>query len=114
VNLYGPTEAAIDVSHWTCRADDARAPAVPIGHPIANLQLHVLDAAWQPLPAGATGELYLAGAGLARGYLGRPGLTAERFVPIRSCRARACTAPATSRAGARTARSIISGASIRR
>ncbi|MGS0894217.1 amino acid adenylation domain-containing protein [Burkholderia stagnalis] len=81
VNLYGPTEAAIDVSHWTCGPDDARAVAVPIGHPIANLQLHVLDAAWQPVPAGATGELYLAGAGLARGYLGRPGLTAERFVP---------------------------------
>ncbi|WP_175856993.1 non-ribosomal peptide synthetase [Burkholderia anthina] len=81
VNLYGPTEAAIDVSHWTCGPDDANAIAVPIGHPIANLQLHVLDAAWQPVPAGATGELYLAGAGLARGYLGRPGLTAERFVP---------------------------------
>ncbi|KWH03957.1 non-ribosomal peptide synthetase [Burkholderia territorii] len=81
VNLYGPTEAAIDVSHWTCGPDDASAVAVPIGHPIANLQLHVLDAAWQPVPAGATGELYLAGAGLARGYLGRPGLTAERFVP---------------------------------
>ncbi|WP_333975143.1 amino acid adenylation domain-containing protein [Burkholderia cepacia] len=81
VNLYGPTEAAIDVSHWTCGPDDAKAVAVPIGHPIANLQLHVLDAAWQPVPAGATGELYLAGAGLARGYLGRPALTAERFVP---------------------------------
>ncbi|HGL4261990.1 non-ribosomal peptide synthetase [Burkholderia dolosa] len=81
VNLYGPTEAAIDVSHWTCGPDDARSPAVPIGHPIANLQLHVLDAAWQPVPAGAIGELYLAGAGLARGYLGRPALTAERFVP---------------------------------
>ncbi|NIF14888.1 amino acid adenylation domain-containing protein, partial [Burkholderia sp. Ax-1735] len=81
VNLYGPTEAAIDVSHWTCGPDDALAVAVPIGHPIANLQLHVLDAAWQPVPAGATGELYLAGAGLARGYLGRPALTAERFVP---------------------------------
>ncbi|NTY37366.1 non-ribosomal peptide synthetase [Burkholderia diffusa] len=81
VNLYGPTEAAIDVSHWTCGPDDANAAAVPIGHPIANLQLHVLDAAWQPVPAGATGELYLAGAGLARGYLGRPALTAERFVP---------------------------------
>ncbi|OXJ37236.1 non-ribosomal peptide synthetase [Burkholderia sp. HI2714] len=81
VNLYGPTEAAIDVSHWTCGPDDAHALAVPIGHPIANLQLHVLDAAWQPVPAGATGELYLAGAGLARGYLGRPALTAERFVP---------------------------------
>ncbi|WP_455733293.1 amino acid adenylation domain-containing protein, partial [Burkholderia stabilis] len=75
VNLYGPTEAAIDVSHWTCGPDDANAVAVPIGHPIANLQLHVLDAAWQPVPAGATGELYLAGAGLARGYLGRPALT---------------------------------------
>ncbi|MDN7931524.1 amino acid adenylation domain-containing protein [Burkholderia metallica] len=81
VNLYGPTEAAIDVSHWTCGPDDANAVAVPIGHPIANLRLHVLDAAWQPVPAGATGELYLAGAGLARGYLGRPALTAERFVP---------------------------------
>ncbi|HEF4732952.1 non-ribosomal peptide synthetase [Burkholderia multivorans] len=81
VNLYGPTEAAIDVSHWTCGADDARAAAVPIGHPIANLRLHVLDAAWQPVPPGATGELYLSGAGLARGYLGRPALTAERFVP---------------------------------
>ncbi|MEN2469697.1 amino acid adenylation domain-containing protein [Burkholderia sp. GS2Y] len=81
VNLYGPTEAAIDVSHWTCGPDDANAVAVPIGHPIANLQLHVLDAAWQPVPAGATGELYLAGAGLARGYLGRPALTADRFVP---------------------------------
>ncbi|MBR8142963.1 amino acid adenylation domain-containing protein [Burkholderia sp. AU19243] len=81
VNLYGPTEAAIDVSHWTCGPDDANAVAVPIGHPIANLRLHVLDAAWQPVPAGATGELYLAGAGLARGYFGRPALTAERFVP---------------------------------
>ncbi|ASW01779.1 non-ribosomal peptide synthetase [Paraburkholderia aromaticivorans] len=80
-NLYGPTEAAIDVSHWTCDARDAEAASVPIGHPIANLQLHVLDAALQPLPPGATGELYLGGAGLARGYLGRPALTAERFVP---------------------------------
>ncbi|WP_144140001.1 non-ribosomal peptide synthetase [Paraburkholderia sp. BCC1884] len=80
-NLYGPTEAAIDVSHWTCSAQDAEALAVPIGHPIANLQLHVLDAALQSLPAGAIGELYLGGAGLARGYLGRPALSAERFVP---------------------------------
>ncbi|VVD34166.1 non-ribosomal peptide synthetase [Paraburkholderia dioscoreae] len=80
-NLYGPTEAAIDVSHWTCDARDADAASVPIGHPIANLQLHVLDAALQPLPQGATGELYLGGAGLARGYLGRAALTAERFIP---------------------------------
>ncbi|MCX4172667.1 MULTISPECIES: non-ribosomal peptide synthetase [Paraburkholderia] len=80
-NLYGPTEAAIDVSHWTCGAGDANAMSVPIGHPIANLQLHVLDAALQPLSQGAIGELYLGGAGLARGYLGRAALTAERFVP---------------------------------
>ena len=80
-NLYGPTEAAIDVSHWTCSADDIQAAAVPIGHPIANLQLHVLDLALHPTPQGGAGELYLGGAGLARGYLGRPGLTAERFVP---------------------------------
>ncbi|SOE88505.1 non-ribosomal peptide synthase domain TIGR01720/amino acid adenylation domain-containing protein [Caballeronia arationis] len=80
-NLYGPTEATIDVSHWTCEASDAEAASVPIGHPIANLQLHVLDAALHPVPQGATGELYLGGAGLARGYLGRAALTAERFVP---------------------------------
>ncbi|SAK43962.1 peptide synthetase-like protein [Caballeronia pedi] len=80
-NLYGPTEAAIDVSHWTCQASDIDAPSVPIGHPIANLQLHVLDAALHPVPAGGIGELYLGGAGLARGYLGRASLTAERFVP---------------------------------
>jgi amino acid adenylation domain-containing protein len=80
-NLYGPTEAAIDVSHWTCCASDADAASVPIGHPIANLQLHVLDGALHPVPQGATGELYLGGVGLARGYLGRPSLTAERFVP---------------------------------
>ncbi|HZZ06063.1 non-ribosomal peptide synthetase [Paraburkholderia sp.] len=80
-NLYGPTEAAIDVSHWRCDARDATAVSVPIGHPIANLQLHVLDAALQPLPQGAVGELHLGGVGLARGYLGRAALTAERFVP---------------------------------
>jgi amino acid adenylation domain-containing protein/non-ribosomal peptide synthase protein (TIGR01720 family) len=80
-NLYGPTEAAIDVSHWTCNADDAKAAAVPIGHPIANLQLHVLDLALHPVPEGGLGELYLGGVGLARGYLGRAALTAERFVP---------------------------------
>ncbi|WP_354683427.1 amino acid adenylation domain-containing protein, partial [Cupriavidus necator] len=77
-NLYGPTEAAIDVTHWTCRDDGGH--AVPIGRPIANVGAHVLDAALHPVPAGVAGELYLGGAGLARGYLGRAALTAERFI----------------------------------
>ncbi|GLQ98963.1 hypothetical protein GCM10007863_33830 [Dyella mobilis] len=78
-NLYGPTEAAVDVTAWACR-DDERGASVPIGAPIWNIRTYVLDAALRPLPPGATGELYLAGIGLARGYLHRPGLSAERFV----------------------------------
>ncbi|MBW5281365.1 amino acid adenylation domain-containing protein [Burkholderia gladioli] len=78
-NLYGPTEASVDVSFWPCRLDTETA-SVPIGAPIDNLRLYVLDRALQPQPAGVAGELYLAGVGLARGYLNRPALTAERFV----------------------------------
>jgi amino acid adenylation domain-containing protein len=78
-NLYGPTEAAIDVTAWTCIDEPGR--PVPIGRPIAATQTWVLDARMSPAPLGVAGELYLGGAGLARGYLGRPGLTAERFVP---------------------------------
>ncbi|WP_053213533.1 non-ribosomal peptide synthase/polyketide synthase [Pseudomonas sp. Q12-87] len=77
-NLYGPTEAAIDVTHWTC-VDEGR-DAVPIGQPIANLSTFILDQNLSPLPVGVTGELYLGGEGLARGYHRRPALTAERFV----------------------------------
>ncbi len=78
-NLYGPTEAAIDVSYWRCRSEAGH--TVPIGAPISNIQLHVLDTDLNPVPRGIPGELYLAGIGLARGYFGRPDLTAERFLP---------------------------------
>jgi amino acid adenylation domain-containing protein len=81
-NLYGPTEAAIDVSAWACTPEAlAGAASVPIGRPIQNLRLHVLDRRLEPVPPGVVGELLIGGVGLARGYLGRAGLTAERFVP---------------------------------
>ncbi|MCK9776009.1 non-ribosomal peptide synthetase [Pseudomonas syringae] len=78
-NLYGPTEAAIDVTHWTCSADDIL--SVPIGQPIDNLKTHILDDGLLPAAQGVAAELYLGGVGLARGYHNRAALTAERFVP---------------------------------
>ncbi|NYS79518.1 MULTISPECIES: non-ribosomal peptide synthetase [Halomonadaceae] len=77
-NLYGPTEAAIDVTHWSCQ-DDGR-NHVAIGQPIAGIRTYVLDGNLNLAPSGVAGELYLGGAGLARGYLHRPDLTSERFV----------------------------------
>ncbi len=77
-NLYGPTEASIDVTYWPCKPD---CRVVPIGRPVANTKIHILDEALNPLPPGVTGEIYLAGVQLARGYLNKPELTAERFVP---------------------------------
>ncbi|MFF8845263.1 amino acid adenylation domain-containing protein [Streptomyces sp. NPDC015127] len=77
INLYGPTEATVDVSHHRTAAD---ATVVPIGLPIDNTRLHVLDEQRRERPVGLPGELYIAGDGLARGYLHRAELTAERFV----------------------------------
>ncbi|MGF6536716.1 amino acid adenylation domain-containing protein [Paraburkholderia youngii] len=78
-NLYGPTEAAIDVTAWSC-PDEFDGAIVPIGHPIANMRVYLLDGHGAPVPFGAVGELYVGGAGVARGYLNRPELTAERFI----------------------------------
>ncbi|MCC6557807.1 MAG: amino acid adenylation domain-containing protein, partial [Polyangiaceae bacterium] len=77
-NIYGPTETTIDVTWWTC---DAGRRTVPIGWPIRNTQIHILDERLQPVPIGVTGELYVGGASLGIGYLRRPGLTADRFIP---------------------------------
>ncbi|HJX28022.1 MAG TPA: amino acid adenylation domain-containing protein, partial [Thermoanaerobaculia bacterium] len=79
-NLYGPTEAAVDVTSWACERESALR-SVPIGRPIANLRIHLLDAGLHPVPAGVPGELHIGGVGLARGYLRRPGLTAEKLIP---------------------------------
>ncbi|MFL5513040.1 MAG: amino acid adenylation domain-containing protein, partial [Gemmatimonadales bacterium] len=78
-NLYGPTEASVDVTRWSCRGEMRR--EVPIGRPIWNTELYVLGREQELLPVGVDGELYIGGVGLARGYLGRAELTAERFIP---------------------------------
>lgn len=78
-NLCGPAEAAIDVSHWRCEPGDGY-PDIPIGRPIANTQLYVVDDNLQPLPIGAVGELLVGGANVARGYLNKPELTTEKFI----------------------------------
>jgi amino acid adenylation domain-containing protein len=78
-NLYGPTEAAVDVTWWACRsADDLR--SVPIGKPVANTQIYILDHYFNPAPVGVPGELYIGGVQVGRGYFNKPELTQERFI----------------------------------
>jgi amino acid adenylation domain-containing protein len=83
-NTYGPTEASIDVTCWVCGSENgfrSKLERVPIGRPIANTQIYVLDWHLQPVPVGVPGELHIGGVGLARGYRNRPELTAEKFIP---------------------------------
>jgi amino acid adenylation domain-containing protein/non-ribosomal peptide synthase protein (TIGR01720 family) len=77
---YGPTEATVDATSMTCRRGQYQR-VVPIGSPIDNTQIYLLDRQLRPVPVGVTGEVHIGGYGLARGYLDRPGLTAERFIP---------------------------------
>ncbi len=79
-NLYGPTEAAIEAMYWFCDPDYPR-ELVPIGQPMANCRIRLLDGNLQRVPVGVPGHLHIGGAQLARGYLDRPELTAERFIP---------------------------------
>ena len=78
-NLYGPTETAVEVTAWDCRFDETVA-RVPIGRPISNVRMYVLDEYYQPVPLGVVGEIYIGGSAVGRGYLNQPQLTAERFV----------------------------------
>ncbi|WP_414582649.1 amino acid adenylation domain-containing protein [Scytonema sp. PCC 10023] len=80
-NLYGPTEAAVDVTFWQCKDSVINQKTVPIGRPIANIQIYLLDKYLNPVPVGVTGEVYIGGVGVGRGYLNRPDLTAEKFIP---------------------------------
>ena len=80
INEYGPTETVVGCCVYEVQAEDPMSGSVPIGRPIMNTQLYILDAHLQPVPVGMTGELYIAGAGLARGYQDRADVTAERFI----------------------------------
>jgi amino acid adenylation domain-containing protein len=80
VNEYGPTETVVGCCVYTISAATPRTGSIPIGRPIANTRIYILDNQLQPVPTGVPGELYIGGAGVARGYLNRPELTAEKFI----------------------------------
>jgi amino acid adenylation domain-containing protein len=79
-NLYGPTEASVDVTWWECRRNDTR-KTVPIGKPVANTQIYIVDEQLEQVPVGTPGELLIGGIQVSRGYLNRPELTKSRFIP---------------------------------
>jgi amino acid adenylation domain-containing protein len=79
-NVYGPTEASIDATFWSCQSS-VEAAIAPIGRPISNTQIYLLDSELKPVPAGEVGELHIGGLGLARGYFNRPNLTEAKFIP---------------------------------
>src|SRR6185437_858983 len=81
INEYGPTEAVVGCVVYEVPNDWQTSAPVPIGRPIANTKIYLLDEHGEPVPLGAVGEIYIGGAGVARGYLNRPDLTAERFLP---------------------------------
>jgi amino acid adenylation domain-containing protein len=79
-NVYGPTETIIDSTYWLCDGANGRSSS-PIGRPIPNARIYILNNALRPLPIGVAGHMHIGGVGLARGYLNRPELTAEKFIP---------------------------------
>ena len=79
INAYGPTESTVCATQYECREDERRTP--PIGRPFANMRVYILDVNQQPVPIGVSGEIYVGGIGVSRGYLNRPDLTSERFLP---------------------------------
>ncbi|MEA2175560.1 MAG: hypothetical protein QOD00_3152, partial [Blastocatellia bacterium] len=85
INEYGPTETAVGCCTYEVTAEDKFNRSVPIGRPIANAQMYILDGRLEPVPLNVAGELYIGGAGLSRGYLNRPELTAESFIPNPFC-----------------------------
>jgi amino acid adenylation domain-containing protein len=79
-NLYGPTEASVDVTYWECQRE-SQSPIVPIGNPVSNTRMHLMDKWMNLCPTGCVGQLYIGGVQLGRGYLNKPDMTAERFIP---------------------------------